>query len=138
MQVKFWFDVTCPWAYVTSRWYSKVANELNISTQWEIFSLSIKNRSNNKNYSVKDFVEYCFKLVNLDWKKYVNVDVNRYKRPAEVDNLLGDSSKARKILGWKPKINFEQLCKMMLEYDLKTHGLTIDEVKKKGYKIKNR
>ena len=51
MQVKFWFDVTCPWAYVTSRWYSKVANELNISTQWEIFSLSIKNRSNNKNYS---------------------------------------------------------------------------------------
>ena len=84
-----------------------------------------------KNYSVKDFVEYCFKLVNLDWKKYVNVDVNRYKRPAEVDNLLGDSSKARKVLGWKPKVNFEQLCKMMLEHDLKSHGLSIDEVKKK-------
>ena len=91
-----------------------------------------------KNYSVKDFVEYCFKLVNLDWKKYVNVDVNRYKRPAEVDNLLGDSSKARKVLGWKPKVNFEQLCKMMLEHDLKSHGLSIDEVKKKNFKIKNK
>ena len=91
-----------------------------------------------KNYSVKDFVEYCFKLVNLDWKKYVKVDVNRYKRPAEVDNLLGDSSKARKVLGWKPKVNFEQLCKMMLEHDLKSHGLSIDEVKKKNFKIKNK
>ena len=47
MQVNFWFDPTCPWAYVTSRWYTKVANELNIPTEWEIFSLSIKKRSNN-------------------------------------------------------------------------------------------
>ena len=45
MKVNFWFDPTCPWCFVTSRWYSKVANELNIPTTWEIFSLSIKNKS---------------------------------------------------------------------------------------------
>ena len=53
MQVNFWFDPTCPWAYVTSRWYTKVANELNIPTEWEIFSLSIKNRSNNYSEEMK-------------------------------------------------------------------------------------
>ena len=53
MQVNFWFDPTCPWAYVTSRWYTKVANELNIPTEWEIFSLSIKNKSNNYSEEMK-------------------------------------------------------------------------------------
>ena len=84
-----------------------------------------------KNYSVKDFVEYCFKLVGLDWKQYVSINVNKYKRPAEVPSLLGDSRKARKKLGWKPKVNFQELCKMMLESDLNKFGLTIDEAKKK-------
>jgi len=84
-----------------------------------------------KNYSVKDFVEYCFKLIGLDWKKYVSTNVNKYIRPAEVPSLLGDSSKARKALGWKPKVSFHQLCKMMLEHDLKQYGMTIDDAKKK-------
>ena len=48
MKVNFWFDPTCPWCFVTSRWYSKVANELNIPTTWEIFSLSIKNKSTKR------------------------------------------------------------------------------------------
>ena len=84
-----------------------------------------------KNYSVKDFVEYCFQLIGLDWKKYVSTNVNKYIRPAEVPSLLGDSSKARKALGWKPKVSFHQLCKMMLEHDLKQYGMTIEEAKKK-------
>ena len=86
--------------------------------------------STGKNYSVEDFVEYCFKLVGLDWKKYVTTNINKYKRPAEVPNLLGDSRKARRVLGWKPKVNFQQLCKMMLEHDLNKYGLTINEAKK--------
>ena len=88
-----------------------------------------------KNYSVKDFVEYCFQLIGLDWKKYVSTNVNKYIRPAEVPSLLGDSSKARKALGWKPKVSFHQLCKMMLEHDLNLQGLTIKEAKKICLKI---
>jgi GDPmannose 4,6-dehydratase len=54
----------------------------------------------------------------LDWKQYVQVDP-RYFRPAEVDLLLGDAAKARKTLGWEPKVTFKALAKMMVEADLK-------------------
>ena len=53
-------------------------------------------------------------------------------------NLLGDSRKARRVLGWKPKVNFQQLCKMMLEHDLNKYGLTINEAKKKFSKPKKK
>ena len=59
-----------------------------------------------------------FGALQLDWKKYVEVDP-RYFRPAEVDLLLGDATKARKELGWKPKVTFKALAKMMIEADLK-------------------
>ena len=65
-------------------------------------------------------------------------NVNKYKRPAEVPSLLGDSRKARKKLGWKPKVNFQELCKMMLESDLNKFGLNIDEAKKKFSKSKKK
>jgi len=67
-------------------------------------------------YSVRQFLEETFNLLGLDWKKHVEVDP-RYFRPAEVDLLLGDASKARKVLGWKPRVTFKELVKMMVEAD---------------------
>jgi len=69
-------------------------------------------------HSVKEFVELAFSYVGLDWKKYVISD-KKYFRPAEVDLLIGDSTKARQKLGWKPKVNFKQLVEMMVQEDLK-------------------
>lgn len=72
--------------------------------------------STDHTHSVQEWVEASFSCLDLDWKKYVKVDP-RFMRPAEVDLLVGDSSKARKELGWKPKVDFEQLVKIMVEYD---------------------
>ncbi|MHB9070747.1 MAG: GDP-mannose 4,6-dehydratase [Sedimentisphaerales bacterium] len=69
-------------------------------------------------YSVKEFLDEVFGFLNLDWKKYVEVD-SRYYRPAEVELLLGDASKAKKLLGWQPKVGFRELAKMMTEADMK-------------------
>jgi GDPmannose 4,6-dehydratase len=68
-------------------------------------------------HSVRDFLNEAFGLLDLDWKEYVENDP-RYYRPAEVDLLLGDASKARKRLGWEPKVNFKQLVRLMVEHDL--------------------
>jgi len=54
----------------------------------------------------------------MDWQKYVEVD-SKYFRPTEVDLLLGDATKAARILGWKPKVTFKALAKMMTDADLK-------------------
>jgi GDPmannose 4,6-dehydratase len=72
--------------------------------------------------SVRDFVEAAFGMVGLDWHRYVVVD-EAYMRPAEVNELRGDSSKARKALGWKPATSFEDLVREMLEYDLRLEGV---------------
>jgi len=68
-------------------------------------------------HSVKEFLEESFGCAKLDWKKYVSID-KRYFRPTEVDCLLGDSSKAKKILKWKPKVSFKQLVQMMVDSDM--------------------
>jgi GDPmannose 4,6-dehydratase len=68
-------------------------------------------------HSVKEFVEETFKLLELDWQKHVEID-QRYIRPTEVDLLLGDFSKAEKNLGWKPKVDFKDLVRTMVEADL--------------------
>jgi GDPmannose 4,6-dehydratase len=68
-------------------------------------------------HSVREFLDIAFGLAGLDWKKYVKIDP-RYFRPAEVDILLGDSTKARKKLGWEAKVGFEELVRMMVEADL--------------------
>ncbi len=68
-------------------------------------------------HSVREFLDEAFDYAGLDWKDYVKID-KRYLRPTEVDLLLGDSSKARKQLNWKPKVNFKQLVKMMVDADM--------------------
>jgi GDPmannose 4,6-dehydratase len=69
-------------------------------------------------HSVKEFVEETFAQVDLDWKQYVEIDP-RYLRPTEVDILCGDAGKARRELGWEPKIGFQELVRMMCENDLR-------------------
>ena len=69
-------------------------------------------------WSVRQLLDEAFGCVDLDWKKYVELDA-RYLRPTEVDTLIGDASKARKQLGWEPKVKFRELVKMMVEADLK-------------------
>jgi len=78
-----------------------------------------------ESHSVREFVELAFKLVGLNWKRYVRIDP-RYFRPTEVNNLLGDASKAARILKWKPKIKFKSLVKIMLNSDLKQFGIKKD------------
>ncbi len=74
-----------------------------------------------ENHSVKDFVKAAFKAAAIsDWEKYIKIDP-RFKRPAEVLNLKAKSDKARKMLGWKPKVSFEQLVKMMVDADIKRY-----------------
>ncbi|MFZ0033614.1 MAG: GDP-mannose 4,6-dehydratase [Sedimentisphaerales bacterium] len=69
-------------------------------------------------HSVREFLDEVFGYLDLDWQKYVEIDP-RYYRPTEVDFLQGDSSKARKMLGWKPRVGFKQLAKMMTDADMK-------------------
>ncbi|MCC6590816.1 MAG: GDP-mannose 4,6-dehydratase [Bryobacterales bacterium] len=68
-------------------------------------------------HSVRDFVEAAFARVNLDWRDYVEIDP-RYFRPAEVDYLLADATKAKKDLGWEPMVTFSQLVNIMVDADL--------------------
>lgn len=68
-------------------------------------------------HSVREFLSEAFGYLDLDWQQYVETDP-RYYRPAEVDFLLGDASKARRVLGWEPKIDFKQLVRMMVDHDL--------------------
>ncbi len=72
-------------------------------------------------HSVKEFVEKVFQKLNLDYQKHVVIDP-KYFRPTEVDVLLGDSSKAKNILGWKPRVGFDQLIDMMIEADMEQAG----------------
>ena len=91
--------------------------------------------STGKNYSIKDFIIKVFKLLNLDWKKFVTTNNKKFLRPAEVRSLRGDSSKARKLLKWKPKYNLDDLCKDMLISDLNLYGMSFDEAKEIAKKL---
>ncbi|WP_370326613.1 GDP-mannose 4,6-dehydratase [Euzebya sp.] len=68
-------------------------------------------------HSVREFAEATFALLDLDWERYVGTDA-RYLRPAEVDQLLGDASKARAVLGWTPRTSFDELVEMMVAADM--------------------
>jgi GDPmannose 4,6-dehydratase len=68
-------------------------------------------------HTVREFAETAFAHVDLDWKKYVKHDP-RYERPAEVDFLIGDASKAKKILDWEPKVRFHELVRIMVDADM--------------------
>jgi GDPmannose 4,6-dehydratase len=69
-------------------------------------------------HSVREFVQETFQYLGLDWEKYVKHDA-RYERPAEVDLLIGDPAKAKKKLGWEPRIKFKELVGLMVDADLK-------------------
>ncbi|MCK5281785.1 MAG: GDP-mannose 4,6-dehydratase [Nanoarchaeota archaeon] len=83
--------------------------------------------STGETHSVKEFCEIAFKRAGLDYKDYVKVD-KKFYRPAEVNLLLGDAAKAKKILKWEPKVSFKQLVEMMADADLKRY----EEMKRKG------
>ena len=70
-------------------------------------------------HSVREFLDEAFGHLDLDWKKYVEIDP-RYFRPTEVDLLLGDASKAKRVLGWKPRVHFKDLVKLMVDADLES------------------
>jgi len=72
-------------------------------------------------HSVREFLEEAFSHAGLDWKEFVKVD-SKYFRPAEVDLLLGDASKARKALGWQPKVTFKALVRLMVDADMEGQG----------------
>ncbi|PXA03176.1 GDP-mannose 4,6-dehydratase [Coraliomargarita sinensis] len=71
----------------------------------------------NETHSVREFVQETFALLDLDWEEYVDYD-QRYERPAEVDLLIGDASKAKRQLDWEPKVRFKELVKIMVDADL--------------------
>jgi GDPmannose 4,6-dehydratase len=75
-----------------------------------------------ENHSVREFLEEAFSYVKLDYKEYVKID-SRYFRPTEIDFLVADSSKARKELGWNPRISFKELVRIMVDSDLELAGL---------------
>jgi len=78
----------------------------------------------SETHSIKDFLEEAFQYAGLgDWKEYVEID-SRYFRPAEVESLIGDASKAKKILNWEPKIKFKELVRIMIDSDFRALNLT--------------
>jgi GDPmannose 4,6-dehydratase len=72
-------------------------------------------------HSVREFLDEAFAYAGLDWKGFVKVDP-KYFRPAEVDLLLGDPSKARRVLGWQPKVTFKALVRLMVDADMEGQG----------------
>ena len=78
-----------------------------------------------ESHSIRDFLDIAFNIVGENqWDKFIKID-KKYFRPAEVDVLKGDSTKARELLGWKPKTNFNELVKKMLINDLKLNGVQL-------------
>jgi GDPmannose 4,6-dehydratase len=73
-------------------------------------------------HAVREFLDEAFRYVGLDWADYVEIDP-RYFRPAEVDYLLGDASKAREKLGWQPTVCFQELVRIMVDADLQLMGV---------------
>ena len=71
----------------------------------------------NETHTVKEFVQEAFGHVGLEWEKYIKYDA-RYERPAEVDLLIGDPAKAKRQLGWEPKVRFKELVQIMVDADL--------------------
>jgi GDPmannose 4,6-dehydratase len=86
-------------------------------------------------YKIKDFIEECCNIVGLNWKKVFTINNRSYLRPAEVPSLLGNPKKAQKILKWKAKTKFKDLCLIMLKSDLDHVNISIEEAKVIAKKI---
>ena len=67
--------------------------------------------------TIREFCEVAFGCVDLDWEQYVRVD-ERFLRPAEVEVLRGDPSKAKRVLGWEPEVTFQEMVRLMVERDI--------------------
>ena len=76
----------------------------------------------DETHSIREFLDAAFGMVGLDWHDYVEID-SRYFRPAEVDLLMGDPSKAKKVLGWEARTNFMELVRIMMRADLEDAGI---------------
>ena len=74
--------------------------------------------ASGETHSVREFLDEVFGYLDLDWNEYVEID-ERYYRPSEVDLLVGDASKAKRMLGWKPEVSFGELVRMMVDEDMK-------------------
>ena len=72
----------------------------------------------NETHTVREFLEETFAHLDMDWEQYVGFD-KKYERPAEVDLLIGDPSKAKSNLGWEPKTTFKELVALMVDADMK-------------------
>jgi GDPmannose 4,6-dehydratase len=102
-----------------------------VEAMWNIVQQDIPNDyviATGESHSVREFLEKAFLFLGLDWQEFVEISPNYY-RPTEVEYLLGDSSKAREMFCWKPRIGFEELVKIMTEHDLElaereAHSLT--------------
>ena len=90
----------------------------------------------NETYSIREFLDISFQYVNLNWQDYVEFD-ERYLRPAEVDLLIGDSTKAREKLGWQPSVTFEGLVKLMVDADLAALGINLNNGGDSGQLLKD-
>jgi GDPmannose 4,6-dehydratase len=86
----------------------------------------------NETYSIRQFLDIAFNYVNLNWEDFVEFDP-RYLRPAEVELLIGDSTKARQKLGWEPSVTFEELVKLMVDSDIKALDDQTRGVSQKGF-----
>ena len=82
-------------------------------------------------HTVREFLDVAFGRLGLDWQRHVQIDP-RYYRPTEVDLLIGDASKARRQLGWKPTVDFHQLAVMMVDADLEAERLKLQGTASKG------
>jgi GDPmannose 4,6-dehydratase len=80
-------------------------------------------------HTVKEMLNLAFDRLQLDWKRYVKIDP-KYYRPTEVDLLIGDASKAKRVLGWQPKVQFEELIAMMVDADLAAERERLDGIRK--------
>ncbi len=91
-----------------------------VECMWKMLQLDeadFNDTATTEIYTVKEFVEATFERIGLDWQKYVSFD-ERYLRPAEVDLLIGDPAKAKKVLDWEPKTRFKELVELMTDADL--------------------
>jgi len=82
-------------------------------------------------HTVREFLELAFGRLQLDWQKHVKLDP-KYYRPTEVDLLIGDASKAKRDLGWEPKVRFQELAYMMVDADLAAEKERLDGTRKRG------
>jgi GDPmannose 4,6-dehydratase len=91
-----------------------------VEAMWRMLQVAVPDDyvvATGEAYSIKEFVEFAFGQASLDWEKYVEID-DAYKRPAEVDYLLGDASKAKAILGWEAAVRTPELAQIMVDADI--------------------